>query len=73
VVASRARPRRAHRLPSYRFSEDLDFTVPKGLIYDADAYRQQELHIRAATVLYNLTMQRKAGGSEKRAGMDVRE
>ncbi len=24
---------------TYRFSEDLDFTVPKGLIYDSDAYR----------------------------------
>ena len=25
---------------TYRFSEDLDFTVPKGLIYDSDAYRK---------------------------------
>jgi len=24
---------------TYRFSEDLDFTVPKGFIYDANAYR----------------------------------
>ena len=33
---------------TYRFSEDLDFTVPEGLVYDAHAYREALIECTAS-------------------------